>query len=305
LLNRIAEARVLWKSRKARALDDDMTERSLIKVTLPEDPQDGKVCPHVGLRVIPKLTLIKTGPKIEVNSLSMEFVPVESGSFIMGADDEDLQAQEYGKPAHKVVVSRRFSLARNPVTQGQWEAIMGYNPSYFKGELLPVENITWYQACEFIKRLNRKEGIDRHRLATEAEWEYAARAGEPNPFGEQLHSLDQYAWHNGNSQAMTHEVGLLKANPWGFKDMLGNIWEWVYDWFADYDQETSIDPIGPNEGSDKVVRGGSWGSAPWMCRVFSRSVKGPNGRSPLIGLRLVLDPDLRLREEFLSFAANK
>jgi formylglycine-generating enzyme required for sulfatase activity len=305
LLSRIAEARVIWHSRKARGLNDEEQDGFFLKVTPPGEAEDAKDSPNVGLRVVPKLKLVKSRPSVEVNSLDMAFVPIDKGTFIMGADDNDSEAQEYEKPAHEVVVSRSFFLAKCLVTQEQWEAIMGYNPSFFKGAQRPVENISWNEAREFIKRLNYKEGLDRHRLVTEAEWEYAAKAGERTIFTPDSHCLNQYSWHTGNSGGETHRVGLLNANAWGLKDMLGNVWEWVYDWFGDYSEEPILDPLGPNEGSDKVIRGGAWGSAPWLCRVVTRSVKGPEARSPLIGLRLALDEDLKSREEFLIFAADK
>ncbi|MDR1486443.1 MAG: formylglycine-generating enzyme family protein [Deltaproteobacteria bacterium] len=305
LLSRIAEARAIWHSRKAgsSAVEEQEPGRFFLKVTDRQLPPLTD-SPNVGLRVLPKLKLIKSGPIIEENSIGMEFIRIEGGTFHMGADDDDFQAQEYEKPSHEVVLSRPFSLAKHPATQRQWVEVMGYNPSFFKGETRPVENISWHEACEFIKRLNDREKSDRHRLPTEAEWEYAAKDGELDAFCDDPQSLNRFAWHADNSKGGTHQVGMLSPNSLGLMDMLGNVWEWVYDWFGDYAADQSIDPLGPKEGSDKIIRGGAWGSAPWLCRVAARSVKAPNVRSPLIGLRLVLDEALSSRKEFSTFFSN-
>jgi hypothetical protein len=208
----------------------------------------------------------------------------------MGTEDDDAQGQEYEKPIHGVIISKPFRMAKYPVTQSLWEFFMGYNSSHFKGDARPVENVTWNEVQEFIVRLN-SHGVRKYRLPTEAEWEYSARAGRDWPyyFGPNADELPQYAWFGNNSGNRTQNVGLKDPNRWGLYDMLGNVWEWVSDWYGDYSSSSSTNPNGPIEGSSKVIRGGAWGSSPWLCRVTTRSVKGPDERSPLIGFRLALD----------------
>jgi formylglycine-generating enzyme required for sulfatase activity len=246
----------------------------------------------------PDLKLVKGGPFLPVNSLGMEFVPIEAGQAVMGAPEDDMEAREYERPAHRIVITKPFGLGRHPVTQEQWERVMGYNPSLFKGSERPVESVTWEEACQFIRRLNLGEKGDLHRLPTEAEWEYCARAGESVLEAEDPRLL---AWYSENSNGQTWPVGGKRPNAWGLFDMLGNVWEWVFDWYGDYPEEAKTDPLGPSEGSDKVIRGGAWGSSKPHCRVFTRSVKSPGERSPLIGLRLVRDESLTSQKRFSAF----
>ena len=148
------------------------------------------------------------------------------------------------------------------MTQGQWQAVMGSNPSQFTGDPnRPVENVSWDDVQEFIRRLNAREGGATYRLPTEAEWEYAARAGTTTrwSFGDDASQLGRYAWHDGNAGGQTHPVGQLQPNPWGLYDMHGNVWEWVQDWYGKYASGTAVDPAGPSSGSYHVFRGGGWG----------------------------------------------
>ncbi|MDR3177301.1 MAG: formylglycine-generating enzyme family protein [Desulfovibrio sp.] len=205
------------------------------------------------------------------NSVGMEFVLIPAGSFQMGSgvlDDE--------KPVHRVEISRAFYLGKHEVTQGQWTQIMGKNPSWFTGENLPVEQVFWDEAQEFIRRLNLKEGRDGYRLPTEAEWEYAARAGlDSDPSGEELGEI---AWYAENAGGATHPVGEKKPNALGIYDMLGNVNEWVADWFSSayYAQSPAKDPAGPDSGTLRVRRGGSWSDEAANCRPARRSFDTPD-----------------------------
>lgn len=300
LSDRITEARRLWRIRAPQepGTEDDVDRSCLLKMT-PPPPGAGPGPFKPGRPTAPNLRLVKGGPFLPVNSLGMEFVPITPGSFIMGAPEDDLEARDYERPAHEVVITKPFSLGRYPVTQEQWERVMGYNPSLFRGPARPVESVTFEEACQFIRRLNLGEKGDRHRLPTEAEWEYCARAGtaDSDPLGE----LGLSAWFSENSNLQTWPVGTRQANAWGLHDMIGEVWEWVFDWYGDYPDGQATDPLGPNEGSDKVIRGASWGSSKSHCRYYNRSVKSPGERSPLIGLRLARDENLTAQGRFVVF----
>jgi formylglycine-generating enzyme required for sulfatase activity len=284
LLGRIASARRLWLSRRSSA--------SLEMVPPvkgqgePDGGADGPARAPAALRLVRSP---RESARLSADGC-LEFADIPSGLFSMGTGEDDAQGQEYERPAHGVVLSRPFRLAKYPVTQTLWEFCMGYNPSLFRGRARPVENVTWDEAMEFIGRLGEYEGQP-YRLPTEAEWEYAARAGTEWPFyfGAAADQLSSHAWFAHNSGGRSQAVGLKEPNPWGLHDMLGNVWEWVSDWYGDYDSYTATNPQGPREGITKVIRGGAWGSSPWLCRVATRSVKAPGERSPLIGLRLALD----------------
>lgn len=182
-------------------------------------------------------------------------------------------------------------MGKYTVTQGQWTEVMKNNPSGFKDDLRPVETISWNDVHTFIKALNNREKTDRYRLPTEAEWEYAARAGSESAyaFGSETSALNQYAWYRKNSKKKTHPVGLLAPNSWGIYDMHGNVHEWCEDWFDReyYAQAPSYAPCGPAKGLAKSLRGGDWGSKGWYCRCASRSLGSPDRRSNRVGFRLV------------------
>jgi formylglycine-generating enzyme required for sulfatase activity len=148
------------------------------------------------------------------------------------------------------------------VTQEEWEAVMGNKPSRFKSQLNPVEDVSWNKVQTFIKYLNQKEGTNKYRLPTEAEWEYAARAGTTTQyfFGDDADNLGRYAWYKDNSGEKTHPVGQKEPNPWGLYDMHGNVYEWVQDWYDEnyYVRSSASDPRGPSGGKERVVRGGVW-----------------------------------------------
>jgi formylglycine-generating enzyme required for sulfatase activity len=225
-------------------------------------------------------------PKTLRNSIDMEFVRIEAGTFQMGSND----GEDYEKPVHTVRISRPFYLGKYEVTQAQWEAVMGNNPSQFKGNANhPVENVSWDDVQEFIRRLNAKEGGARYRLPTEAEWEYVARAGTTTrwSFGDSESQLGRYAWYDGNAKRQTHPVGQLQPNPWGLYDMHGNVYEWVQDWYGKYASDTAVDPAGPSSGSVRVDRGGSWSSTARNCRSALRFLGAPGGRIDDLGFRLL------------------
>jgi formylglycine-generating enzyme required for sulfatase activity len=211
--------------------------------------------------------------------VKLDLVLIRPGTFLMGSekgfDDE--------KPVHEVTISQPFYLGKYEVTQAQWKAVMGSNPSGFKGATLPVEQVSWEDCQEFIEKLNSK-GIGTFRLPTEAEWEYACRAGTT---GDYAGNLDEMAWYETNSGKTTHPVGTKKANPWGLYDMHGNVWEWCQDWYGDYPTGAVQDPAGAAGGSARVNRGGSWNDNAGDCLSASRLWYSPSLRIYDLGFRLV------------------
>ena len=221
------------------------------------------------------------------NSIGMEFLLIPSGEFYMGAEDSEASNNE--KPKHRVRITRPFYLAKYPTTQAQWEAVMEDNPSCFRGDSnRPVENVSWNEAQEFLRRLSEKEG-KLYRLPTEAEWEYAARAGATTAycFGGDPKLLREYGWYRENSGRRTRSVGQLEANAWGLHDMHGNVWEWVQDWYGEdyYQQSGLIDPKGPEEGTLHVLRGGSWHVVARRLRVSYRGGSDSDNRHDNTGFR--------------------
>ena len=179
-------------------------------------------------------------------------------------------------------------MGKHEVTQGEWEAVMGSNPSFFDecGSRCPVETVSWNDVQEFIRRLNEREtgrGY-RYRLPTEAEWEYAARSGTT---GAHHGGLDDVAWYSGNSDGSAHQVGQKRGNAWGLHDMLGNVWEWTGDWFGEYPAGRVTDSGGPSTGSRRVVRGGGWSINAGSVRSANRHRSSPGYRYRSIGFRLV------------------
>jgi formylglycine-generating enzyme required for sulfatase activity len=229
-----------------------------------------------GARLVPRLT----------NSVGMEFLLIPAGTFTMGAIDSYPDEQ----PIRTVRISRPFYLGKYEVTQAQWEAVMGYNPSSWRGQRdLPVEQVSWEDVQEFLRRLNAEEGGTRYRLPTEAEWEYAARAGTTTAysFSSDVSRLDEYAWYGGNAAHTSHPVGQLKPNAWGLHDMHGNVWEWVHDWYETYPIGAVTDPQGPAAGINRVFRGGGRSNVAWRCRSSSRSYRPPESRLDAVGFRVL------------------
>ena len=207
-------------------------------------------------------------------STAMEFVRIPAGESRMGSTSEEARDNE--QPVTQVRISRGFWLGKYEVTQGQWEAVMGSNTSGFQecGLDCPVENVSWEDAQEFIGRLNAMDGAGTYRLPTEAEWEYAARAGTT---GDRYGNLDAIAWYRDNSGRRTHPVGGKAANAFGLNDMLGNVWEWVGDWYGGLPGGTVTDPRGPGSGSLRVFRGGGGYDSGSYCRSSIRCYGVPPG----------------------------
>lgn len=217
------------------------------------------------------------------NSVGMEFVLIRAGEFFMGS----AHGSQSERPVHRVKISRPFYLSKYEVTQGQWESVMGSNPSHFRDDAnRPVEMVSWQDAQKFILQLNYDENTTDYRLPTEAEWEYAARAASRTNycFGDDRRQLENYAWFNSDE---THAVGKLKPNDWGLYDMHGNLWEWVQDWYGAYSMETITDPLGPPTGSTRVVRGGDWYCEADSCHSAVRHGFRPDSRLATLGFRLV------------------
>ena len=194
---------------------------------------------------------------VKIGKFLAKFVKITPGTFMMGSPlDEPGRFND--EIQHEVTLTEGFEMQTTPVTQAQYEAVMGSNPSRFDGINNPVEMVSWDDAQEFIKRLNASQKLYAYRLPTEAEWEYCARAGTTTPYYFKAEQIDSFAWHFGNSDNKTHPVGQKHPNACGLYDMSGNVCEWVEDWYGAYPGGPVIDPIGPSTGSYRVIRGGSW-----------------------------------------------
>jgi formylglycine-generating enzyme required for sulfatase activity len=226
--------------------------------------------------------------KETVNGVSFDMVAIDGGSFMMGSNDNESE-----KPIHRVTVSD-FYIGKTEVTQALWTAVMGNNPSHFKGDNLPVEKVSWDDAQEFIKKLNRLTG-KKYRLPTEAEWEYAAGGGSKNRTkwaGTDVESsVTNYAWYGSNSGSQTHEVATKFPNSLGLYDMSGNVWEWCNDWYSIYSSNDQVNPAGGSSGmGHHVLRDGDWGHDLSDCRVANRGCLEPDFRCLSLGFRLSLVP---------------
>ena len=238
----------------------------------------------------------KAPPKNFTNSIGMKFVWIPPGSFVMGSPKEELLRVANDEIQHKVSLTKGFYMGVHLVTQEQWKEIMGNNPSEFKGEKnLPVEMVSWNDCQEFIKNL-RKKCKKNYRLPTEAEWEFACRAGTTTPFhfGETIsadlanYNGDEIYGHGkkGVFRKRTTPVGSFPANAFGLYDMHGNLWQCCQDWYAEYPQKDVVDPQGPQKGEDRVLRGGSWADYPTFSRSAYRSGIDADERARYFGLRV-------------------
>jgi len=231
------------------------------------------------------------------SGVKLEMVLIPSGDFSMGSPDSNEDGHETEKPYHRVRISRPFYLGKYEVTQEQWDAVMGKNPSYFKASKNPVEGISWDDCQAFLAKLNDRSGTSTGRfcLPTEAQWEYVCRAGSIARycFGDGAPGLKEYAWYDANSEGKTHTVGLKRPNGWGLYDMHGNVWEWCADWYAEdyYRDSPSIDPLGPASGRERVLRGGAWFYLPETCRSAYRSHFASGFRHFDLGLRVARSVD--------------
>ena len=232
------------------------------------------------------------------NKIGMRFKLIPAGEFLMGTPGSQPGVDNNESPQHRVKISTPFHMAVHEVTQGQFEKVMGRNPSEFKGTTRPVDNVSWDDAVEFCTKLSKMDTRFFCRLPTEAEWEYACRAGTTTPYscGDRLTSL--YAWSQDDGDAGTHPVGKLQPNAWGLYDMHGNVWEWCLDYYDAeyYVASPKTDPAGFATGSDRTVRGGGWADTNWTCRSAYRYKAASDKRSRYIGFRVVLVPtELELR----------
>jgi len=251
-------------------------------------------------------------PTERSNGIGMRFVHIAAGSFTMGSPDSDREADADAdeKPAHRVTIGRPFYLGKFEVTQAQWQTVMGSSPydaaagarsnPYFDlpgmaERVRKPDNpatVSWNEAQEFLRRLNRMEGQPRYRLPTEAEWEYAARAGTSSvySFGDDRDQLGRHAWFGEDvATGAPHPVGQKLPNPWGLHDVHGNVWEWVQDGYGRYDAAAATDPTGPASGSGKVVRGGSWHVTAGGWRSAHRKEYPADYRGISIGFRVLME----------------
>ncbi len=225
------------------------------------------------------------------NGVKLEMVKVEGGTFEMGSPSTET-GHNSDEQLHAVKISG-FYIGKHEITQAQWKAVaalpvvnlhLNSSPSKFKGDNLPVESISWEEAMEFCARLSKATG-KHYRLPTEAEWEYAARAGSNNEYPE---NLDDVAWYDKNSQKKTHVIGEKKPNAWGLYDIYGNVAEFCMDWYGNYPTEIMLDPTGPISGTRRVNRGGNWNVTKSLCRSATRGYGAQDNRYYTIGLRLVM-----------------
>ena len=227
-----------------------------------------------------------------VKGVTFTMIAVEGGTFQMGATSEQgSDAYSDESPVHSVTLSDYY-IGETEVTQELWEAVMGSNPSYFSGNpQRPVEYVSWNDCQEFITKLNELTGKN-FRLPTEAEWEYAARGGNKSQGYKYSGSntIGNVAWYYDNSSSETHDVKTKQANELGIYDMSGNVWEWCQDWYGSYSSGSQTNPTGPSSGSDRVLRGGSWGNNALYCRVSGRSGYSPGNRFSIYGFRVVSFP---------------
>jgi formylglycine-generating enzyme required for sulfatase activity len=235
-----------------------------------------------------KSETVKAVKKIDSGTIEtfngIDFVYIPAGSFIMGSDS----TRENEKPAHKVTITKGFWLGKYEVTQEQWEKVMGKNSSYFRGVNFPIEHVTWDEIQSFITKLNDKK----YRLPTEAEWEYACRAGSTTKyyFGEDDKKLEKHCWFgDDNESGTTHPVGYKNPNRWGLYDVYGNVWEVCQDYFGFeyYTQSPEENPKGPAEGKSRIIRGGCWSCSDKTCNSTYRNFTSPNLPLNVIGFRLL------------------
>ena len=234
-----------------------------------------------------------------------DYVQITAGTFMMGSASPE-SGRNSDELQHSVTISRDFWLKATEVTQAEWQSVMGSNPSEFDacGASCPVEKVSWLDAVEYLNRLSRAEGFDEcypagdgsafvglsctgYRLPTEAEWEYAARAGTTTVYwsGAGEADLDRAGWYGVNSGSETHAVAQKVSNAWGLYDVHGNVYEWVHDWYDAYGGGSATDPLGPATGTFRVRRGGSWFRSAQYCRSAGRSWFDPGSRFFSIGFR--------------------
>jgi len=235
------------------------------------------------------------------NSIGMKFVRIPPGTFGIGSPSNE-PGRNNNEKQHQVTLTKGFYMQTTEVTQSQWKAVVGNNPSKFNtcGEDCPVEKVSWNDVQNFIHKLNQREGSGIYRLPTEAEWEYACRAETETPFSlGQCLSTDQANYDGnlplsgcskGKYRKTTIPVARFPSNAWGLYDMHGNVWEWCLDWYKDYPSGSATDPTGPSEGLSRIHRGGSWFSGAGLCRSANRNYSSPEARKFDLGFRLLMNP---------------
>jgi len=244
--------------------------------------------------------ILQNNEKAFTNSFGMTFVRIPAGTFMMGSPNDEI-GRYNGETLHQVTLTQDFYMQTTEVTQGQWKAVMGNNPSFHSscGCDCPVEKVSWEDAKEFTEKLNQLENANKYRLPTEAQWEYAARAGSTTSLANgnlvEEHcgidtNLNAMGWYCGNSGRKTHQVAQKQANAWGLYDMHGNVFEWCQDWYGSYPTNSVTDPGGASSGSGRVIRGGSWHNDAQYCRSANRYDLSPGGRNLSLGLRLMRTP---------------
>ncbi len=239
---------------------------------------------QTSLAASPSAPAVKT---ITVNGVSFNMIRVDGGTFLMGATSEQQKPRKEEQPVHEVTLSHYY-IGETEVTQELWQAVIGNNPSKFKGNILPVEQVSWSDCQEFIYKLSQQTGM-KFSLPTEAQWEYAARGGSKSK-GYQYsgsNNIDDVAWYS-KSKGKTHDVKTKQPNELGIYDMSGNVWEWCQDCYGDYSAGSQTNPTGASSGSFRVDRGGSFNYTAECCRVAIRSGLTPDNRRIDTGLRLVL-----------------
>ena len=272
---------------------------ALLMVGCGEDGESGEDSPEsnqTSAETTPAKTDISAGGKpFTIADLSMEMLWVKPGTFEMGSPSSEKDRDDDETP-HAVTLTQGFYLGKHEVTQAQWEKVMGSNPSHFKGGDRPVEKVSWTDVTSFCNKLTASErtagrlpaGMT-YQLPTEAQWEYACRGGTKTPFsfGDELTS-DQANIRGGPRE--TTNVGQYAANPWGFHDMHGNVWEWCADRYGIYPTVAATDPVGPADGSSRVARGGSWSRTALSARSANRFRFEPAVSIITLGFRLSLRP---------------
>ena len=244
--------------------------------------------------------LLAQPPKELTNSIGIKLVLISKGTFMMGSPESE-EGRRENESQHEVTISNDYYLGAYEVTQTQYQTVTGNNPSCYQGALvgnqnadLPVENVSLDDAVEFCNKLSElpeeKKAGRVYRLPTEAQWEYACRAGSKTiySFDDEEGLLPEYGWFKRNSSQRTHTVGLLEPNAWGLYDMHGNVWEWCSDWYGEYPKRAVSDPTGPTMGTDRVNRGGCWLYLAANCRSASRNWAKSSYQDGLLGFRVAL-----------------
>lgn len=242
-----------------------------------------------GSPVLPEKTVMLPG------NVPLKLLRIPAGSFVMGSEAGEAGRQGDEGPRHRVTIGRDFYLGQYEITQGQWKAVMGSNPSVFRdresADSHPVEMVSWEDAQQFLRKLNDLK-LGEFRLPTEAEWEYACRAGTETRYSfaddPDYRLLPQHAWFYSRAEGRSQPVGTRKPNPWGLHDMHGNVWEWCADWFGPYTAEERTDPTGPEKGDGRVIRGGSWFNEPEALRSANRHRHPIDSRQTNLGFRVVM-----------------